>query len=228
MAYWDKGPITFKHEIVGIHAPASESGKHKACFDQLKKNRRFYQFMVLLNSPRALIARATAILKGDIESLPYPEDESELDLTFWEEALIDDALGYLTDYVRLGQKSELLKRAADEETMTEYASLYCQLLGSLYDNLRPADPVFLDGLTCQPFFFGDEPAIEWLGPDCEEQLTNLVFEQTLPSLRTVRVVRFYHENVVFIVKPDRLRYWIRSTAIRDADDTLFELRQQGY
>ena len=41
--------------------------------------------------------------------------------------------------------------------------------------------MFLDGLTCQPFFFGNEPAIEWLGPDCAEQLANLVFDQTLPD-----------------------------------------------
>jgi hypothetical protein len=31
-----------------------------------------------------------------------------------------------------------------------------------------------------------------------------------------------------IVKPDRLRYWIRSTAIRDADETLVELKNQGF
>ena len=85
-----------------------------------------------------------------------------------------------------------------------------------------------DGLICQPFFFGDRPGIEWLAPGCEEQLMPLVFEQGLSFLRTVRVVRFYRENVIFIVKPDRLRYWIRSTAIRDADDTLTELREQGY
>jgi len=228
MAYWNDGVLTYKDKTVGIHAPARDGEEHLALFERLKRNHRFYRFAVVLSGSQALVGKATAVLKSDIESLPYPEDESELDLTFWEEALVDDTLGYLADYVRLGQKSELLERAADEETMTEYASLYCRLLGSLYDKLRPAEPVFLDGLTCQPFFFGDEPAIEWLGPDCEEQLTNLVFEQTLPSLRTVRVVRFYHENVVFIVKPDRLRYWIRSTAIRDADDTLFELRQQGY
>ena len=174
------------------------------------------------------MAKATAILKSDIVSLPFPEDESELALTFWEQALADDTLQYIAPYVRLGQQSDLLKQAADPETLGTYASLYCRLLGSVYDNLRASEPVFLDGLTCQPFFFGDEPAVEWLGPDCEEQLTKLVFEQTSPSLRTIRVVRFYHENVIFVVKPDRLRYWIRSTAIRDADDTLTELRQQGY
>jgi hypothetical protein len=44
----------------------------------------------------------------------------------------------------------------------------------------------------------------------------------------VRVLRFYDRNVILIVKPDRLRYWIRSTAIRDADETLADLQKQGY
>jgi hypothetical protein len=194
----------------------------------LRRHHDLYLFAVTVNGSQALVGKATAILKSDIELLPYPENESDLDLTFWEQALADDIQQYMVRYVRLGQQSELLRKAANANVLGDYASLYCRLLGSLYDNLRPGDAIFLDGLTCQPFFFGDEPAIEWLGPDCEEQLTALVFEQTFSSLRTLRVVRFYHENVIFIVKPDRLRYWIRSTAIRDADDTLTELRQQGY
>ena len=69
---------------------------------------------------------------------------------------------------------------------------------------------------------------EWLGTDCREHLINLVYDQSFESLRTIRIVRLYHENVLFVVKPDRLRYWIRSTAIRDADDTLIDLQRQGY
>jgi len=46
--------------------------------------------------------------------------------------------------------------------------------------------------------------------------------------QTLRVFRFYSDNVMLTVKPDRLRYWIRSTAIRDADETLIDLREQGY
>lgn len=228
IAYWDKGSLAYKHEIVGIHAPASEYKDLQRLFSNLTENIEILRFAGLLNSPRALVGKATALLKSDIDSLPYPEDKSDLHLTFWEQVLVDDTLQHMAPYVRLGQQSDVLKKAAESNALNEYASLYCRLLGSLYNNLRPSDPIFLDGLTCQPFFFGDKPAIDWLGSDCEEQLTALVFAQTLPSLRTVRVVRFYHENVIFIVKPDRLRYWIRSTAIRDADDTLTELRQQGY
>lgn len=226
--YWDKGVLAFRHEIVGIHAPPTKKRELKRFCETLRRNRKCYQFAVMLNSPRLLIGKATAVLKRDIDMLPYPEDERALELTFWEQVLADDTLEYFAFYVRLGQKSALLTEKADANALRDYASLYCRLLGTLYTNLQASDPIFLDGLTCQPFFFGDEPALKWLGANCEEQLTDLVFEQTLPSLRTVRVVRFYHDNVVFVIKPDRLRYWIRSTAIRDADDTFTELRQQGY
>lgn len=229
IAYWNNGPLTFRDKIVGIHAPSSDNTEHERFYKLLQSNHEFFRFAVMLNGSQALVGKATAILKSDIESLPYPEDKSELELTFWEEALAEDTLNYIASYVRLGQQSRLLKCAADAEVLREYTRLFCRLLGSLYDNLRPSEPIFLDGLTCQPFFFGDEPMVEWLGPDCQEQLEALVFEDdAYSSLRTVRVVRFYHENVIFVIKPDRLRYWIRSTAIRDADDTLTELRQQGY
>jgi hypothetical protein len=228
MAYWDQSTLTFKDKIVGIHAPSVDRVAHKQFYDALRRHHDFYRFAVTLNGSQALVGKATAILKGDIESLPYPENGSDLVLSFWEQVLAEDTEQYMAPYVRLGQQSDLLKKAANEKSMTEYAKLYCRMLGSLYDNLRPSEAVFLDGLICQPFYFGQEPAIKWLGPDCEKQLMSLMFERTLSSLRTIRVVRFYHENVIFIVKPDRLRYWIRSTAIRDADDTLTELRQQGY
>ncbi len=106
--------------------------------------------------------------------------------------------------------------------------MLCCLLGTVYSNIQAAEPTFLSGMIVQPFFFGDEPLVEWLGPDCEEHLASLLHDDTLESLRTIRVVRLYHENVLFIIKPDRLRYWIRSTAIRDADDTLIDLQKQGY
>jgi hypothetical protein len=40
--------------------------------------------------------------------------------------------------------------------------------------------------------------------------------------------RFYERNTIILVKPDRLRYWISSAAMRDADETLVDLQRQGY
>lgn len=163
LAYWDRSALTFKDKIVGIHAPSVDKIAHMQFYNALRRHRSFYRFAVALNGSQALVGKATAILKSDIELLPYPEKESDLDLTFWEQALAHDTQKYMLSYVRLGHQSELLKKAADANALHEYAALYCRLLGSLYDNLRPSEAVFVDGLTCQPFFFGDKPAIEWLG-----------------------------------------------------------------
>ena len=65
------------------------------------------------------------------------------------------------------------------------------------------------------------------GGRLRDALRQLVYRQS-DHLRTVRVVRFYDGNAMLLVKPDRLRYWIRSIAIRDADETLVDLREQGY
>ena len=228
IAFWNESPLAYRDKIVGIHAPATDRTKLRKLYTTLVNHRRTLRFAVALNGSQALVGKATALLKSDIEAMPFPDDESKLDFTFWEEALADDTLTHFAQFVRLGQKSSLLKNMADVSAINAYSSLFCKMLGSIYDNLRADDPVFLDGLVCQPFYFGDEPGIEWLGPDCGEQLKQLVFDESRESLRTIRVVRYYHENVIFIVKPDRLRYWIKSTAIRDADDTLTDLQHQGY
>ena len=228
VVYWDAGPVAYRKQIVGVHADRREAADLRAFFETIRDSREIYQFWVAATSSRAMVSMATSILKADIDSLPYCDFEGDAQFCHWEQVLARDVVTYLASYVRLGQNSQLLKRRAELSDIREYSALFCQMLGSIYDNLRADDPVFLNGLICQPFYFGDEPAIEWLGPDCEEQLMALVFDNSRESLRTVRVVRYYHENVIFIVKPDRLRFWIKSTAIRDADDTLIDLQRQGY
>lgn len=226
--FWNRSNLTYRHSIVGIHAPPEEERELQDVFREIKKHRRLYRFCFLLIGARALTGRATAINKQDIDRLPFPDDLSELELAFWEDSLKEDVLNHMADFVRLGQDSDLLKKAAKSNEVGEYSALYCRMLGSLYRGLKAHEPVFLNGLLAQPFFFGSRPEVSWLGKGCEEALHRLIYDESQESLRTVRVVRYYEGNVILIVKPDRLRYWIPSTAIRDADDTLIELRQQGW
>ena len=228
IAFWEKGFLAYRDQIVGISGNPSNKEELRKVFQTLVDGRRFFQFCCALHGSKALARKATAIQKQDIDALPYPSDVADLSLSFWEEALQDDTLRYFSDYIRLGQNSELLERAANMENQRTYAALFCRLLGSVYDNLRADEAVFLDGLICQPFYFGEQPRSARLTENSREALHELIYDQHYESLRTVRVLRFYSENMLLIVKPDRLRYWIRSTAIRDADETLVDLRQQGY
>ena len=95
LAYWDKSVLAFKDKIVGVHAPLADKKEHRRFYEALQRNHNCYRFAVMLNGSQALIGKATALLKFDIESLPYPDDESDLALTFWEQALADDTLQYI-------------------------------------------------------------------------------------------------------------------------------------
>lgn len=228
IAYWEKSRLTFKNEIVGISTRGRQDSDLPLMFERLSEQRELLKFFAMLVSSRGLLTRATALYKSDIADLPYPSKRSDLALGFWEDAIQSDTLEYMADYVRLGQNSSLLKNLAEESMVSQYSELYQRMLGSVYSNLSASEPVFFDGVICQPFFFGAKPELDWLNSDCVDQLRDLVYANYGTVLRTKRVVRFYDQNVIFVVKPDRLRYWIRSTAIRDADDTLIDLQEQGY
>ena len=228
MVFWNEHFLGYKHRIVGIHTPKSAVTELFQMYESLVKNQVIYQFCCMLNGTQGLVGKSTAILKQDIDILPYPEDEKDLSLSFWEKILCDEAINNMADYIRLGQNSDLLKKAADKKVISQYSEMFIKMLGSVYDNLRASSPIFINGLICQPFYFGDYPELKWLEGNVEEELENLIYYTEHERLRTIRVVRFYDKNVLLIVKPDRLRYWIRSTAIWDADKTLKDLYHQGF
>lgn len=227
MDFVSTGTLAFKHKIVGIAAPPSERTALKSVFDRLHRRRRQYQFLCALSGKQGLVGKATAILKTDIDRLPFPDDESELDLAFWEIILQDDVLDYMTDYVRLGQNAKVLLNAVTGNESQAYAQTFCALLGSVYANIEYSEPSIIGGVVCQPFYFGDAPrrALDGIDP---VRLRDVVFGDDGNQLRSVRVLRYYDENVMIIAKPDRLRYWLKSTAIWDADETLVDLVRQGY
>ena len=225
--FWDKDFIAYNHSIVGIHAPHAQT-ELREFYNTISQNHYVYRFFCTLNGT-SLVGKATTILKKDIDELPYPEDLSKFSFSFWEKALCEDTLKYLTNYVRLGQNSELLTKAANMDDLRAYSDMFIRMLKSVYDNLRASDPIFLNGLTCQLFYFGERPDSSWLSEQPEDELRKLIYDdKKYKHLRTIRVLRFYSENFLLLVKPDRLRYWIRSIAIRDADETIIDLRQQGY
>ncbi len=228
VAFWDKGYLAYRHRIVGIHVPRSHESELRSFYEYFLKKHEIYQFCCTLHGTESLTSKATAIRKQDIDLLPYPDDQTDLYFSFWEKVIQDDVLEYMAEYVRLGQNSQLLQTSADIDNLRVYSNMFVRMLGSIYDNLKASDPIFLNGLICQPFYFGDRPKLSWLNEGAKGELSDLIYYQNHEHLRTVRVLRIYDENVMMIVKPERLRYWIRSTAIRDADETLEDLRRQGY
>jgi len=230
MSFLDKGFLAYGNEIVGIHAPQTRADNLElhSIYRLLADNHDVFRFAAILHGCRSFISKSTSLYKSDIDSFPLPKNLDSFNLSFWERAIIKDVLDYMTNYVRLGQNSQLLQKEAGRNDLLKYSNLFIKMLGTIYDNLKPSNPTFFNGLICQPFSFGAHVELEWLRENIQEELEKLIYCTEHERLRTIRVVRFYDKNVILIVKPSRLRYWIPSTAIKDADDTLTDLYRQGY
>ncbi len=91
------------------------------------------------------------------------------------------------------------------------------------------EPVVLGRFVCYPFCYGDTPEIELPSAEnAEECLSKLCRKQKGTRLFINRIIRLYEKNVIIMVKPDQKRFWLRSIAMRDADETMAELVKAGY
>ena len=222
-----RGFLAYKAKIVGIHADNASAPKLERFYNTFISNRSVLRAFCMLLGTQALAGKSSAILKRDIDVLPWPESGNGWDLSKWERLLCEDVVNFTGEFVRLGQNSRLLKERVTAMQLEGYARVFVEMLGSVYTNLREVKSGLLDGLAFQAFCFGRKSELNW-PRDWSTPLREIVYLQHGDALRTVRVLRFYERNTIVVVKPDRLRYWIPSTAVRDADETLVDLRKQGY
>lgn len=225
---WEKYYLTYKAQIVGFCAPQARSSNLRAAGAWLREVKRPLQAFVAAISTSLFSRRATAVCADEIFALPYPEGGT-LDLSQNEEILVDDIVDYYRDLIRLGEDSTAMKENA-HAALPHFSRVFVDQINAIYQRnpLRAIEPQMWPGVICQPFVFG-EGRVDWSGADeLKNKLDGLLHEQTRITLYVTRIARIYNDRFIFLLKPDRLRYWLRSVALRDADETLADLRDQGF
>jgi hypothetical protein len=219
--------LVFTNQIIGVYAPENEKTHLKVLAERLNDSNLFGMLAVLV-SGRILISRSNSLYKSDIIALPYPDESQDLILNFWEQALVKDIADYLIDFRRKGEHAAVLSKA-DESDLQNFGKMYCDILNPVYKEFRPLQPIMLGSFICYPFCYGDEPQIEL--PKNKEKviscLDELLHRHHSSRLFINRILRLYEQNVIFMIKPNQKRYWLRSIALRDADETLIDLLEQG-
>lgn len=219
--------IVFSNQIIGVHAPKNEQKHLKVLAHRLNQS-TIYGILAILVSGRILVGRSNSLYLSDIMALPYPGDMQDMDLNFWEQALADDIGNHLVDFQRYGENAPVLSET-DESELYSFGEMYCNILNSIYKQFRPLEPISMGSFICYPFCYGEATQIEF--PDKDKVipfLEELLLRQHGSRLFVNRILRGYEQNVIFMVKPNQKRYWLRSIALRDADETLVDLLGQGY
>lgn len=227
-AYWGDGYLTFKNKVVGISGKPSDAKELQKLSDWLATNRLVLKAYAAATSVRMFTQKATTLSELDILSLPCPRN-GDLDLSDNERLIAEDIVDYYSDLVRLGEKSRAMVEPSNVG-LADYTATFASQINSIYrkSNLRPLQPQRWPGIVCQPFVFGTG-AVAWSDSDALlKHLGNLLKERASESLQVTRIARVYDGHFVFCIKPDRLRYWLRSIALRDADEMIADLRAQSF
>lgn len=220
--------LTYRHTVLGFSAASGDHDNLQKAASWLKSQKQVLQAIIALSGTASLASKATAVLSGDILQLPFPDDWN-LNLSPHELILVDDIVNYYRDLVRLGEDSLAMTQVGNR-ALPSFNDIFTTRLNGVYkkNELRALEAHSWPGVICQPYVFGNGK-VDWTGADeLKGKLDVLLREKRGGGLNVTRIARIYDGACIYLLKPDRLRYWLRSIALLDSDETLADLAEQGF
>lgn len=225
---WTKNYLTYKNQIVGFCAQKTDSDRLFTLADYLFREKKVLRAFVAATSVKLFTQHATTLSGADVFELPYP-NSGELILSLHERILVDDIVDYYRDLIRLGEDSTAMQNSGIT-ALPMFNDVFTTRINGVYkkNKLRALEAYTWPEVICQPYIFG-KGKINWSGADeLKEKLDSLLQEKRGAGLNITRIARLYDDACIYLIKPNRLRYWLRSIALRDADETLADLMKQGF
>jgi hypothetical protein len=143
--------------------------------------------------------------------------------------ILEDSNNYWDNFFRLGENSAIHKIPTPKQ-LNQFAEYFLKVLNSVYKTYKAAEPIQTSSNIIFPFYWGSKSKIPKKANKEFEKHLNQLLQKDFPeaNLRFIRIIRLYDENVIYLIKPKQLRYWLRSVAVRDADETFAYLVNQEY
>ncbi len=231
--------LIFRREIIGIYSPEANKNELIELRKNIISNKLFYEMLLLSGSGRAGISRSiTTIYKKDIMSLPYPENKNSLSLSKAEKIVCDDVLDYGIEQLSKGAGAKVNTEEAKKHTIVAFAKVFCTSLNSIYKEgskqFYPLDHIGSLSFICQPFAYGNPEKPKKISEAKKTQiekgnLDSLIDNEQGTNVLYKRIIKLYpQKNMVYLIKPKTLRYWLKSIALRDASDVFTDLMSSGY
>jgi hypothetical protein len=212
----------FSDLIVGIYAPEEQIDALKKIYAAFDENKAYlYRFLIMASSPKLFVNMAGVFLKKDIDNLPYPANNIKLSEV--DKIVIEDVITY-----QFGRKKELLKPAKESDVI-DFSDVFCKTLNAMYKSSGKEFFPFklIISESCFILHFEYRKAVS----SCNIEYDNLdnYLNKLMPqntesqsSYRIKKILKIYGNDRLIIAKPKDKKYWLRSIALRDADDTISE------
>ncbi len=232
--------LTFKVQIIGISAPYQEREELYSLFTHIHNASKFYYAIIFATSPRCLVVKNTSFIPSDFYNLPY-DISNNLSLTPHQQIVINDVVDYYQLYIRHTKNvvlNSILSKNLSKK-FSEFSIIFCEVLNSIFQkgnnrfHLSDAGTLHNNSFLYVAFRYDDKPDFTFSEVSEEPPIAS---EGKLQELLTLdkgyakfsRILKIYKKDYVCFIKPNQLRYWLDSIALRDADWVLEDLVRNGH
>ncbi len=239
-----KDYVCFNITYIGISSPKSDEDELHEIYNKLHTNEKtsdLYKAFILGRSSRVLVSHETSFLKEDIDNLPYPQEGKYLETSEYESIIVNDVLAYyrhLGKAITKNNDGHILHEPINEPELEAFGKVYCGVLNEIYaedgKSWQAGQVVQTPTFVSYQFGFGKEGGLPYDFKTGTEQAFNVLLAniQSNSGIHYTRIIRYYQQidgyDCVYLIKPNARRYWLQSTALRDADDTFMDLKKNGY
>jgi Type I restriction-modification system methyltransferase subunit len=218
--------IDFKKNIFdGIEFKSSSNN-----IEFLKKYFKEYAdiicFYISSTSGRQGIRSPYVFELDDLMNFPVVDNFENI-ITHFDKIVINDAVKYTLEEFGNGEKSFINTSAAKQKELIDFCHIYCSALNNYYDinnhKYKLTDIIIGEAYYVCEIHYTDREVSQITTTETEKTLNNLLAENLSQSQKINKMLRFYGNNVIRIVKPKQQRFWLQSKALRDADETFKDI-----
>lgn len=163
----------------------------------------------------------------DLLKVPYLSNRNSINEV--DNIIISDIIKYSLDEFGNGENAFINKNIAKEKNLIDFLYVYSENLNKYYSSdskqFKPANIIQGEAYyVCETKYTNEEIKVNII--QSEISLTNLLTEWNVSkNIKINKVMRCYddYNKIIRIIKPKQLRFWIKSKALRDADETFNDI-----
>ncbi len=225
--------LIFKKQIIGIHAP-NELDELETLGIMLQKNYRLYKtFLLTLSGRSGITMSSSTLLKKDFMALPFPENDADLNLSKNQKVIVDDFLDFRLEAHSKGESAKINRSDASKKDLMAFSRVFCRNLNSLYQEgdekfqMHPEGVIETASFVCLPFAYGKKGCSAKTPSKLGDENLDVLISNQERSVLYRRILYFYQPNLIYLIKPKRMRYWMKSVALQDASQVIGDIAKAG-
>ena len=224
--------LTFVSDIFSIHAPDNDRTELIKIANYLNENGPLLRFYILATSSRVKVNKATSLYDEDLLAVPYPENLSDILLSEAERIVLDDSI----QYSFVSESQSTINNQASISDIQSFSNVFCKTLNSVYAVDESSFQTFkiLDAGSYWAVHFEFMPGKIYPTTETTEDLEQYIktiipsHDNNRESFHVQRIIKIYGKDCLILAKPKQLRYWLKSTALDDADECFADYIKARY